>query len=72
MSWRYSAERYRRETMERLAESYGERLRELIAHCQQAGAGGYTPSDFPAMKLSQDKLDALIARLDALHHSSHE
>ncbi|MET0395681.1 MAG: amino acid adenylation domain-containing protein, partial [Longimicrobiaceae bacterium] len=38
---------HRRETVERLAESYGEELREIIAHCTSDRAGGYTPSDFP-------------------------
>jgi amino acid adenylation domain-containing protein/non-ribosomal peptide synthase protein (TIGR01720 family) len=58
----YSERRDRRETIERLASSVAAKLRELIAHCRSAEAGGYTPSDFPlAAHLSQDRLDALVA-----------
>ncbi|HEV2736635.1 MAG TPA: condensation domain-containing protein, partial [Longimicrobiaceae bacterium] len=51
---------HRRETVERLAEGLAGELRELIAHCSGAGAGGYTPSDFPLARLEQAELDALL------------
>jgi hypothetical protein len=35
-------------------------LRSLIAHCQSPTAGGYTPSDFPLVKLNRASLDSLI------------
>ncbi|MET0396638.1 MAG: hypothetical protein ABW277_07435, partial [Longimicrobiaceae bacterium] len=47
---------HRRETVERLAESYGEELREIIAHCTSDRAGGYTPSDFPLVQLDDETL----------------
>ncbi|MET0399229.1 MAG: amino acid adenylation domain-containing protein [Longimicrobiaceae bacterium] len=56
----YSAEVHRRETVERVAQWYGEELRALIAHCTSAEAGGYTPSDFPLAGLDQPALDALL------------
>ncbi|MET0397904.1 MAG: condensation domain-containing protein, partial [Longimicrobiaceae bacterium] len=56
----YSAAVHQRETVERLAEAYGEELRSLIAHCTSSGAGGYTPSDFPLAGLDQAALDALL------------
>jgi hypothetical protein len=40
-------------------------LRILIRHCQSPEAGGYTPSDFPTMLLSQQELDELMTTLDA-------
>jgi hypothetical protein len=36
-----------------------EELRALVAHCREAGAGGFTPSDFPLARLSQRQLDRL-------------
>ncbi|MBV9773489.1 MAG: non-ribosomal peptide synthetase, partial [Gemmatimonadetes bacterium] len=51
---------HRHETVERLAQGYVEELRELIAHCTSAEAGGCTPSDFPLAGLEQTALDALL------------
>ncbi|PKD39522.1 non-ribosomal peptide synthetase, partial [Methylomonas sp. Kb3] len=59
LSWRYSRERYRRATLETLAGNYLQQLQTLIAHCTQAGNGGYTPSDFPLAALTQSQLGAL-------------
>ncbi|MEW5927424.1 MAG: non-ribosomal peptide synthase/polyketide synthase, partial [Gemmatimonadota bacterium] len=56
----YSSGVHRRETVERLAGWVAEELRELIAHCRGAEAGGYTPSDFPLAGLGQAQLDALL------------
>jgi amino acid adenylation domain-containing protein/non-ribosomal peptide synthase protein (TIGR01720 family) len=63
--WVYSDQVHRRETIERLAQAYQEALRAIIAHCQSPDAGGYTPSDFPKMKFSQEELDDLMAELSA-------
>jgi hypothetical protein len=57
----YSEAVHRRENIEGLAQGYLEALQELIAHCQLAEAGGFTPSDFPLAKLEQQELDGLIA-----------
>ncbi|MBD1924287.1 amino acid adenylation domain-containing protein [Microcoleus sp. FACHB-831] len=53
IDWTYSEEIYRRATVERLAESYLDKLRSLISHCQSPEAGGYTPSDFSEFQWSQ-------------------
>ena len=63
VNWTYSESLYRRTTIESLTQGFIEALRALIAHCVSPAAGGYTPSDFPAAKLSQKALDGLIARL---------
>jgi hypothetical protein len=39
-------------------------LRELIVHCQSPEAGGYTPSDFPDVELSQDEIEDLMVEID--------
>ncbi|HYO58089.1 non-ribosomal peptide synthetase [Archangium sp.] len=62
MTWTYGESIHRRETIEKLAADFLERLRELIVHCQSPEAGGHTPSDFPLAKVKQTQLDKLSAR----------
>ncbi len=64
LDWTYSEKVHRRATVERLAQSFMEALQALIAHCQSPEAGGYTPSDFPDVELSQEKLDQVLAEID--------
>jgi amino acid adenylation domain-containing protein/non-ribosomal peptide synthase protein (TIGR01720 family) len=59
----YGTQVHRRETVERLAAAFADALRELIAHCADPEAGGFTPSDFPEAGLDQDTLDALLSQL---------
>jgi amino acid adenylation domain-containing protein/non-ribosomal peptide synthase protein (TIGR01720 family) len=61
--WTYSECIHRHDTIEGLAQSFLETLRALIVHCQSPEAGGYTPSDFPKMRLSQQELDELMTAL---------
>jgi amino acid adenylation domain-containing protein/non-ribosomal peptide synthase protein (TIGR01720 family) len=61
VSWRYSRELHRRETIERVAESYLQALHEIIAQSGKGEAQSYTPSDFPLAHLNQQELDRLIA-----------
>ncbi|MFC5720643.1 amino acid adenylation domain-containing protein [Streptomyces gamaensis] len=60
MTWYYSANVHREETVRRLAEDTARELRALIAHCADPAAGGVTPSDFPLARLDQAALDALV------------
>ncbi|MDQ1592735.1 MAG: hypothetical protein QOG71_3362 [Pyrinomonadaceae bacterium] len=64
LDWTYSENIHRRETVERLAQSFNAELRALVAHCLTPEAGGYTPSDFPLAALGQEQLDNVFARLD--------
>jgi non-ribosomal peptide synthase protein (TIGR01720 family) len=64
MGWSYSERLHQRATVERLAAGFLEALRALIAHCQSPTAGGYTPSDFPDVELSQEQLDQILAEID--------
>lgn len=63
IDWTFNREIHQDETIERLAVDYVASLREIIAHCLDAGAGGYTPSDFPLAKLSQQQLDGLFKEM---------
>ncbi|HJT56496.1 MAG TPA: amino acid adenylation domain-containing protein [Ktedonobacteraceae bacterium] len=59
----YSEGLHHRTTIERLAQDFLEALRVLITHCTSSEAGGYTPSDFPQARLSQQTLDKLITKI---------
>ncbi|HWN40910.1 MAG TPA: condensation domain-containing protein, partial [Thermoanaerobaculia bacterium] len=63
VNWAYGGNRHRRETIERVAESFLASLRKLIAHCLAPDAGGFTPSDFPAAALDQKSLDRLLGKI---------
>jgi non-ribosomal peptide synthase protein (TIGR01720 family) len=67
LDWTYSVNVHRAATVERLAESYLQSLRDIVRHCSEAEAGGFTPSDFPAAELSQEELDQLIQDLSRNH-----
>jgi len=59
LDWIYSTAVHRRNTIINLTEQYKINLRELIQTCISE-TGGYTPSDFPQMELSQDELDDIL------------
>jgi non-ribosomal peptide synthase protein (TIGR01720 family) len=63
MTWIYSQQVHKRETVERLAADFTTALRQLIEQCQWGEAAGFTPSDFPEAELSQQELDELVAEL---------
>jgi amino acid adenylation domain-containing protein/non-ribosomal peptide synthase protein (TIGR01720 family) len=63
IDWTYRQDFFTRATVEHLAQAFIEELEKIITHCQSPGAGGFTPTDFPLAKLSQEKLDEL-ARLN--------
>src|SRR6185369_5341047 len=62
VNWNYSRAQVEAVEMEQVAEWYMEELREIIRHCAQPEAGGYTPSDFPLAKLQQGLLDEVAGR----------
>ncbi|HLK56987.1 MAG TPA: amino acid adenylation domain-containing protein [Chthonomonadaceae bacterium] len=64
VTWVYSEQVHHQATVERLAEDYLAALRRLIAHCQSPEAGGYTPSDFPKARVSQQALDRLMTKIN--------
>jgi amino acid adenylation domain-containing protein len=55
----YSGERMERERMEEMMKEYEGSLRRMIEHCVSEEAGGYTPSDFPEVKVGQEVLDRM-------------
>jgi amino acid adenylation domain-containing protein/non-ribosomal peptide synthase protein (TIGR01720 family) len=65
LEWIYSANLHRAETIDRVAHDFLDALRALIQHCQSSEAGGYTPSDFPDVELTEEDLAALLAETGA-------
>jgi amino acid adenylation domain-containing protein/non-ribosomal peptide synthase protein (TIGR01720 family) len=61
MVFSYSERLHERASVERLAASYTQALREIIAHCQRQESVGFTPSDFAEARLSQEELDRFVA-----------
>ncbi|PWW67055.1 non-ribosomal peptide synthase protein (TIGR01720 family)/amino acid adenylation domain-containing protein [Actinokineospora spheciospongiae] len=59
-TWFHSAELHDGETVRALAEAMLARLRALVAHCAEPGAGGCTPSDFPLARLDQAAVDRIV------------
>ena len=59
LDWIYSTAVHRRNTIINLTEEYMKALRNLIQLCCNE-IGGYTPSDFSQMQLSQDELDDIL------------
>src|SRR6185369_2779315 len=66
INWNYSAALHEQAEIERVAGYYCDELRALLEHCRQPGAGGYTPSDFPLVQVSQAQLDELVAQYPRL------
>ncbi|MEJ1930816.1 amino acid adenylation domain-containing protein, partial [Nostoc sp. NIES-2111] len=64
LEWTYSQSLYKHTTIEKLAGNFLQALQEIITHCQNPDAGGYTPSDFPEVELSQTELDNVLAEMD--------
>jgi non-ribosomal peptide synthase protein (TIGR01720 family) len=64
LSFTYSGNMHRRETIESFAQNYLERLRSLIKHCQSPEAGSVAVSDFVAATLSQKELKKLMSRIN--------
>ncbi|BAY81640.1 peptide synthetase [Calothrix parasitica NIES-267] len=62
LDWIYSTAVHRRSTIINLTEQYMKALRNLIQLCCDE-VGGYTPSDFSQMQLSQEELDDILEDL---------
>ena len=64
ISWQFSSNLHRRETIEILAENFAAALESIVNHCLAPEAGGFTPSDFPEAALSQNELDKFLTAIE--------
>ena len=62
--WTFSRAVHHRSTIESLATDFLSKIVLLIEHCQDAEAGGMTPTDFPESGLDQDELDELLDEIE--------
>ncbi len=56
----YSRNRFKDETVQRFIESYLDTLKLILGQCSNKGCKEFTPSDFDAVDISQEDLDALF------------
>jgi non-ribosomal peptide synthase protein (TIGR01720 family) len=63
LTWTFSAARHRTEEMTALAERHLAAVEELIRHCLDPVAGGYTPSDFPEAGFTQEELEDFLSEV---------
>lgn len=61
VSWLWPAGLLSKDAVHELAEGWLQALDALTAHAARPDAGGYTPSDFPLVGLSQQEMDDLTA-----------
>ena len=61
--WTFSRNHHLSATIETRAAAFIAALEQLIDHCLDPSAGGFTPSDFPEARLSQEALDRFITRI---------
>ncbi|MBW4428170.1 MAG: SDR family NAD(P)-dependent oxidoreductase [Nostoc desertorum CM1-VF14] len=62
IDWTYS-DIHQRSTIENLAQGLIASIQSLITHSRSSTAGGYTPSDFSAAKISQKDLSKLLTQV---------
>ncbi len=62
LAWSYSKQIHAKATIERVAREQVQRLQQVVEHCREEEAGGYTPSDFPLAHLNQRELDVVIGK----------
>ncbi|MFS0655873.1 amino acid adenylation domain-containing protein [Bacillus sp. 179-C3.3 HS] len=58
MNFMIHRELLQHEEVRQLSERFKEKMEEVLSHCLEA-PGGYTPSDFPMVQLTQQQIDAL-------------
>jgi len=61
--WTYSTLHYKTETIEKLSKIFNERFEALIEYCTEGKHFGYSPSDFPYIKLDGRQLDNLLKKI---------
>jgi len=59
VDWLYSSSLHQEETIVKWAKEFQENLLDILNHCTEIGVGGYTPSDFPLVRMTQSTLDIL-------------
>ncbi|MBB4226168.1 condensation domain-containing protein, partial [Variovorax guangxiensis] len=64
-TWSWAGELFTRDDIAELSGTWFHALEAMATHANQAGAGGFTPSDFPLVSLSQTEIEQLENSLHA-------
>lgn len=64
MTWQYSKQVFKKETVESIISEFKEQLNKTIEYCTTRETIKYTPSDFQDIDLDQDDLDSLLNDID--------
>ncbi len=64
ISFSASANLFKKNTIEELAENYLVALKEIIEHCTKTEKGSFTKSDFDLIELDDDELDDILSDLE--------
>ncbi|MBB3643837.1 condensation domain-containing protein, partial [Variovorax atrisoli] len=65
-SWAWAGELFSEADIRALAQGWFDALEALVAHAQRSDAGGFTPSDFPLLGLSQPEIERIEQQHPAL------
>ncbi len=63
VNWSWASRLLPEAEVRRLGEDWFDALKALVAHAEQPGAGGLTPSDVPLVQLTSGQLDAITAEV---------
>ncbi|HLJ62874.1 MAG TPA: condensation domain-containing protein, partial [Stellaceae bacterium] len=66
IEWTWCRNTHEERAILALADGFLEALRGLIAHCREPGTSRYTPSDFPLITVTEDRLNAILHRFPDL------
>jgi non-ribosomal peptide synthase protein (TIGR01720 family) len=72
LTWTYSESCHDVRTIQGLIDRFLDALRRLIEHSRGTAAAAFTPTDFPAARLSQKELDRLMSRIGSKRAPRHE
>ncbi|TAE53185.1 MAG: non-ribosomal peptide synthetase, partial [Nostocales cyanobacterium] len=64
ISFTYSTNIHEQTTIEKLAREFVSNLQQIINHCLVPENVGYTPSDFPLIKLNQQELNLVLGKVN--------
>lgn len=66
VDWLYSSRLHRQETVAKWADDFQQKLLQILTYCTEPGVGGYTPSDFPLVRINQSSLSSLQEKFSDL------
>lgn len=69
IAWTFSLHQYHAATIQKFAQRFIQRLQALIVHCCDKANFGYSPSDFPLARLTQDQIDNTLNKISGVEEA---